>query len=117
MADPSSQAYATREDFAQQRTMLQSINSRMGGVLSGSSLPVRLPFTIYLTDIYRSDARDQLVDLHDPFSASEGLYHHGMCGGSLPDHPARVHDWVLTGIIVRWRCILYDLRQLLPCPP
>ena len=30
----SSQAYATREDFAQQRSMLASIDSRMGGVLS-----------------------------------------------------------------------------------
>lgn len=32
--DFCSQAYATREDFAQQRTMLASIDSRMGGVLS-----------------------------------------------------------------------------------
>ena len=29
-----SQAYATREDFAQQRSMLARIDSRMGGVLS-----------------------------------------------------------------------------------
>lgn len=31
-----SQAYATREDFAQQRTMLTGVNSRMTGVLSES---------------------------------------------------------------------------------
>ena len=30
----NSQAYATREDFAQQRSMLARIDSRMGGVLS-----------------------------------------------------------------------------------
>ncbi|KAK8849645.1 hypothetical protein IAR55_004980 [Kwoniella newhampshirensis] len=32
--DTLNQAYATREDFAQQRTLLASIDSRMGGVLS-----------------------------------------------------------------------------------
>ncbi|WVR08079.1 hypothetical protein IAU60_005125 [Kwoniella sp. DSM 27419] len=32
--DTLSQAYATREDFAQQRSLLASIDSRMGGVLS-----------------------------------------------------------------------------------
>jgi Golgi SNAP receptor complex protein 1 len=30
----NSQAYATREDFSSQRTILASIDSRMGGVLS-----------------------------------------------------------------------------------
>ncbi|KAK4688668.1 golgi SNAP receptor complex member 1, partial [Tremellales sp. Uapishka_1] len=34
MDDTLNQAYATREDFAQQRTTIASINSRMGGVLS-----------------------------------------------------------------------------------
>ncbi|WVF68479.1 hypothetical protein IAT40_003246 [Kwoniella sp. CBS 6097] len=34
MDDTLNQAYATREDFAQQRTLLASIDSRMGGVLS-----------------------------------------------------------------------------------
>lgn len=32
--DILNQAYATREDFAQQRTMLAGVNSRIGGVLS-----------------------------------------------------------------------------------
>jgi Golgi SNAP receptor complex protein 1 len=32
--DTLDQAYATREDFAQQRSALRSIESRMGGVLS-----------------------------------------------------------------------------------
>ncbi|WVW86958.1 hypothetical protein I302_109014 [Kwoniella bestiolae CBS 10118] len=34
MDDTLNQAYATREDFAQQRSLLASIDSRMGGVLS-----------------------------------------------------------------------------------
>lgn len=34
VSDIPSQAYATREDFAQQRSMLARIDSRMGGVLS-----------------------------------------------------------------------------------
>ncbi|WWC65810.1 uncharacterized protein I303_108432 [Kwoniella dejecticola CBS 10117] len=34
MDDTLNQAYATREDFAQQRTLLASIDSRMGGVIS-----------------------------------------------------------------------------------
>lgn len=34
LADAGSQAYATREDFAQQRSMLSSIETRMGGVLN-----------------------------------------------------------------------------------
>lgn len=33
-ANNTRQAYATREDFAQQRTMLSRIDQRMGGVLS-----------------------------------------------------------------------------------
>ncbi|KAJ9102665.1 hypothetical protein QFC19_004774 [Naganishia cerealis] len=84
------QAYATREDFAQQRTMLTGINSRITGVLSKylfpsfpsfrppppgtritSSIPeiadIRyLAPTPLLVPAHRFNARYQLAPLHDP---------------------------------------------------
>jgi hypothetical protein len=63
-----SQAYATREDFAQQRTMLTGVNSRMTGVLSESCKAVG-PVCSMNTDLAHLDrfnARDQLASIHDP---------------------------------------------------
>ncbi|ORX37759.1 28 kda golgi snare protein [Kockovaella imperatae] len=57
MDDTLNQAYATREDFAQQRSMLASIESRMGGVLS------QMPVINSLINMIRSRRRRDAIIL------------------------------------------------------